>query len=80
MLLESFKECDLRARVGRVAVCCICQERNNRIFSNRFRVKDVVLKDIENSVTAKACNWSCKRISANCSVCRSWEIDEMVLV
>lgn len=56
-----------QARVGRislaVAVYCISQERNQRIFQNKYRNVDTILGDIESSVQAKVWIWSIARTS-----------------
>ncbi|KAM7520144.1 hypothetical protein LguiB_019106 [Lonicera macranthoides] len=47
---------------------------------NKFRVENVVIKGIENYVTARYCNWSCKRTFESWGVCRSYVINERVVL
>ena len=51
----------MMARIGRigvaVAIYCIWLERNQRIFSSRNCSVDIVIRNIEEYVRAKAWNW-----------------------
>lgn len=56
------------------------KRRNAIIFANKIRVETVVIKYIENYVTARSCNWSCKRSFESWGVCWSWDINERVVL
>lgn len=75
--LQYFKGVQLKAREGKiafdVAVNSIWQERN-------LRAGEVIVKDIENYVSAKACIWQVSRKYNNWSVCKSWGIRARALV
>ena len=81
---SKFKGGKFTARIGRLAfnviVYCLWQERNNMIFSSTCRTEYAVLKDVEYYIVAKMWNWSVSRSYDNWVICKSWGIDERVLV
>ena len=50
------------------------------VFFGRSTTIDVIVKDIENYVRAKAYKWQVNRTYSNWLVCRRWGISERVLV
>lgn len=55
-----------------INVYCIWQERDNKIFRNKFRTENVVIRDIESYIQAKAWYWHVTRSFVNWLICKEW--------
>ena len=83
-LLVWSKGSSLQSRLGKltlaVVVYCVWQERNQRIFTRQFRTEEAVLLDIESYLRAKTYKWSVDRCFTNWYICKSWGLDEKLMM
>ena len=54
-------------------------ERNIRIFQGKNRLKDMLVREVENYIVAKVCSWSVKRSYRNWVLCKEWGLSERIL-
>ena len=81
--VNSFKGNSLFARLGRccfaITVYCIWQERNQRIFQGKYRIEDVIIRDVDSYIKARTWNWKVARNFRNWLICKYWGIESILM-